>query len=99
MADNRNYRFNRFDQGCTGCSGLKKKLREIDFAIYDTVLYLDVYPECQKALEYYRELIGERENLADAINSKCGPMTIRDGQNCSKWEWTKGPWPWEPDAN
>ncbi len=76
-----------------------KKLKTVDFAIIETALYLDAYPKCRKALEYYRQLIKERETLAEAINSKCGPMTIRDNNDCSEWSWVAGPWPWEPEAN
>ena len=78
---------------------LKEKLRAIDFAIVDTALYLDVYPDCQKALEHYHMLIAEREKLAEAINCKYGPITIKENKSRTKWEWVRGPWPWEPDAN
>lgn len=100
MIDNRQNRSSS-DCGCQGinCRGLMKKLKVIDFAITDTVLYLDAYPHCQKALEHYRQLTAERAMLVDAINEKCGPMTHRDNKSCSEWTWTNGPWPWELDAN
>ena len=82
-----------------GCDMLTKKLRTVDFAIIETALYLDAYPKCQKALDYYCQLIKERDVLAEAINHKCGPMTIRDNESCDTWTWTKGPWPWEAEAN
>lgn len=99
MADNRPTC--PINDGCAGkhdCSELMCKLRRVDFAIYDTVLYLDVYPECVKAQEYYQKLIREREELCRRINAECGPVTINN-VNHGKWNWTKGPWPWEPDAN
>ena len=100
MADN--IRNARYDHGgeidACGCEALKKRLRKVDFAIYDTVLYLDVYPGCVKAQEYYQKLIKEREELCYMINTKCGPITINNVMS-GKWDWTKGPWPWEPDAN
>lgn len=86
---------------CVGrkeCSELMCKLRKVDFAIYDTVLYLDVYPDCVKAQEFYQKLICEREELCRLINSSCGPVTFNNVLS-GKWNWTKGPWPWEPDAN
>ena len=76
-----------------------KKLKAVDFAIIDTALYLDAYPKCKKALEYYRQLTKERAMLAEAINGKCGPITVRDNESCSEWTWATGPWPWEADAN
>ena len=32
-------------------------LRKLDFCIQETVLYLDAYPDCRQALEYYRETL------------------------------------------
>ena len=81
------------------CASLKKKLKAVDFAIIEVALYLDAYPKCRKALEYYNQLIKERDILSEAINRKCGPMTIRDNESCDAWTWTDGPWPWEAEAN
>lgn len=83
----------------TGHDGLMKKLKTVDFAIIETALYLDAYPKCRKALDYYHALIKEREMLAEAVNHKHGPITIRDNKSCDTWTWTEGPWPWEADAN
>ena len=83
----------------TNCARLKKKLQTIDFAIVETTLYLDAYPHCRAALDYYHKLIAEREALAGAINEKCGPVCIRGNKSRTEWNWVEGPWPWEPDAN
>ena len=50
------------------CHGEREKLRVINFAIQETVLY-------------------------------CGPMTMYGNVSRDSWDWVKGPWPWEPDAN
>ena len=34
------------------CARLMQQLREIDFSIVETALYLDAYPEQPQALEY-----------------------------------------------
>lgn len=102
MVDNRRTRYNpsKPQDSCpTACSSLKKKLKAVEFSIIDTVLYLDAYPSCQKALNYYNKLVKEREMLLESINHKCGPMTIFDNKSCDSWDWTDGPWPWEPNAN
>lgn len=78
---------------------LKNRLRMVKFAIIETGLYLDAYPHCQKALQYYHKLIKEKEILAELVNKKCGPMTIFDNSSEDHWAWVKGPWPWEPEAN
>ena len=81
------------------CSGLMKKLQAVDFAIVETALYLDAYPDSQKALEFYHRLLKERELLADAYHTRCGPTTAWDNKSTDSWDWVKGPWPWEADAN
>lgn len=98
MADKNTLHCCEEDKSSCGCDAFKKRLRAVDFAIYDTVLYLDVYPNCEKALEHYHKLIKEREELCYAINTKCGPLTVNSVMP-GKWNWTRGPWPWEPDAN
>lgn len=87
--------------GCSpkqDCANLMCRLRKVDFAIYDTVLYLDVYPDCVKAQELYRRLVSERADLCKRINSGCNPINFNEVQP-GKWSWTNGPWPWEPGAN
>ena len=81
------------------CQRLKKKLQAIDFAIVDTNLYLDAYPNCRQALDYYHKLIAEREALVSVINEKCGPVSARENKSRTEWNWIRGPWPWELDAN
>ena len=81
------------------CQKLKKKLQTVDFAIIETVLYLNAYPNCRSALDYYHKLIAEREALVSVINEKCGPICHRDNKSRTEWTWVRGPWPWELDAN
>ena len=90
---------NEMRMQATNCSALKKKLQTIDFAIIDTVLYLNMYPSCTRALEHYHKLIKEREILANIIKEKCGPITPMCNESRTEWNWVAGPWPWEPDAN
>ena len=81
------------------CKRLLRELQLLDFSIYDTVLYLDAYPESKEALDYYRTLIQERQSLAQQYEENCGPLTIGGVRNTAYWDWTKLPWPWELDAN
>lgn len=74
-------------------------LRAIDFAIYDTVLYLDAYPHCREALEYYHRLIQDREVVVCEYRKKYGPLTSNDNISQTAWQWIDDPWPWEPEAN
>ena len=101
MVDNR-FNRQRFTPPCNSCANMKnarERLRAVEFAIVDTALYLDVYPDCRGALEHYHKLMKEREALAAMVNKTYGPLTIGDVQSDDKWTWVRGPWPWEPDAN
>lgn len=89
----------RTTKNCASCRALNLKLQQIDFAIVDTVLYLDAYPECSKALSHYHKLLQQKEEIKRAISEKCGPITIYGNSSTEAWEWVEGPWPWHADAN
>ena len=90
------------DSGC-GCKGncgeLRHKLQAVDFAIYELVLYLDAYPECEEALSMYNHLVAERCELASEYERECGPIGILGNKSNTSWDWVKGPSPWEYGAN
>lgn len=75
------------------------QIRAIDFAIQETVLYLDAYPENRQALEYYHQLLGKRSELMRVYESNCRPITMYGNTSRTSWDWVEGPWPWEPEAN
>ncbi|MBQ9760994.1 MAG: spore coat protein CotJB [Clostridia bacterium] len=74
-------------------------LRAIDFAIQETVLYLDAYPHSQEALTYYHQLIKQREEIMTHYEQSCGPITMYGNRSKTSWDWISEPWPWEPSAN
>lgn len=75
------------------------ELRAIDFALVETVLYLDAYPNCEAALAYYHKQKERREVLAHEYEKYCGPLTALGNTSKTTWDWTKDPYPWEYDAN
>ena len=77
------------------CEQTLQKLRQIDFALYDVILYLDAYPNCRKALSYYHSLIEMQRKLKAEYESHYGPLTAFGNESKSTWEWTATPWPWE----
>lgn len=81
------------------CQETLDLLRALDFAIQETVLYLDAYPTSQEALEYYHKLMQEREQVCDYYQKSCGPLTIYGNKSKTSWDWISAPWPWEADAN
>ena len=84
---------------CYGRDKLLKELQSIDFSLIETVLYLDVYPHSDKALDYYHQLKQKRCAILAEYEKTYGPITMHGNESCQSWDWINGPWPWEPDAN
>ena len=76
-----------------------KKLQQIEFAIVETALYLDAYPENKTALAYYNKLLEEREKLTASLSQGGRPMTALDAGRNDRWDWIDSPWPWALEAN
>lgn len=81
------------------CRDQLKAMQALDFAIQETVLYLDAYPNCEQALEYYHTLIEQRRELSESYEASCGPISIYGNTSKHSWDWVAAPWPWEPEAN
>ena len=82
------------------CKSMMRQLQTIDFSIVDTVLYLNAYPHCKKALAHYHTLIHERAELVRRLNEECHtPITHCENASKDSWDWINNPWPWELDAN
>lgn len=92
--------FNSQSGAAKDCKKLVERLQIVNFAIIDTVLYLDAYPDSKEALRYYYKLKDERKMLADTLAQSCNmPMTCFENSAPDKWVWTDAPWPWEIAAN
>lgn len=78
------------------CKQWMRKLQQLDFALQELTLYLDVYPECSRALEQFRRLRDEREGVLRELQAQCGPV-YATGNRGDRWEWTDSPWPWQND--
>ena len=85
---------------CGGDSAkqILSKLGMIDFSLMDTVLYLDAYPNCKKAMDYYHKLLAERDSLSKKLAEMGYPINNMSNLG-DEWKWTNGPWPWEYEAN
>ena len=67
--------------------------------MYDTMLYLDIYPECREALAYYEKLREERDALRASLAKRCKRPTTAPENEGGSWDWIASPWPWDPSAN
>ena len=80
---------------CNNGEMLLQRIRQIDFALYDTILYLDAYPNCRKALAHYHSLLDMKNKLTAEYQAQFGPITAFGNDSRTEWNWTKTPWPWE----
>ena len=76
---------------------LRKKIHELDFALYELNLYLDTHPTSLKALELLKEYRKKREMAVNMFEQQYGEYinTACDVPAEGCWKWLKGPWPWE----
>ncbi len=78
---------------------LRRRIWEIDFVLYELVLFLDSHPDCQRALALMRDYRRLRRETLKDYEERYGamPITARDVEPEGMWEWINGPWPWEND--
>ena len=76
---------------------LLKKINEVSFAVDDILLFLDTHPDCQEALDFYRQNVAIRKGALSEYARLYGPLTIDTADDsCSRsWEWIQQPFPWE----
>ena len=82
----------------TSKSLLMRKIQELSFAKVETELYLDTHPECQRALEYYREILRALDEVMTEYQNKYGPI-YTEGVMGDRWTWVEGAWPWQNDGD
>ncbi len=68
------------------------------FALVEANLYLNAYPDCEEALEYFFNMKAQHAEARAAYEEHCGPLTALSCENDS-WQWVKTPWPWELGVN
>jgi spore coat protein JB len=70
------------------------KIMELDFAINDLNLYLDLHPEDEMVYEKFKKYIEISMKLKDDYANNYGPLTL-DETNKETYNWINNPWPWE----
>ena len=73
---------------------LMKKIQANSFAKVETELYLNAHPECAPALDYYKELCKEYDDLVSLYENTVAPIT-HEGAAKDSWKWVSSPWPWQ----
>lgn len=70
------------------------KIMEMDFAVNDLNLYLDLHPEDSFVYEKFKMYTKECIRLKDEYAKTYGPLTL-DGDMGPTYDWMKNPWPWD----
>ena len=78
---------------------LLRRIQEEDFAVYETVLYLDAHPKNKKALAFYQKHRDMAAALRAEFEQKYGVLSIYGNHDTGNWNWINRPWPWEKEGN
>ncbi|MFD2371187.1 spore coat protein CotJB [Brevibacillus sp. GCM10020057] len=73
-----------------------RRLQEVQFALVELQLYLDMNPDDQRAAWQYKALSAQLAELRQAYEKGRGPL-LQYGNSASpdRWTWHQTPWPWE----
>ena len=71
------------------------ELMAIQFAAHDLSLYLDTHAGDKEAFETYKDLLKLADEGMKRYTKLYGPITCADLVNEQRFNWLKGPWPWE----
>ena len=71
------------------------ELMAIQFAAHDLSLYLDTHAGDREAFETYKDLLKLCKEAHARYAKLAGPIVKSDLANESRFNWLKGPWPWE----
>ncbi len=71
------------------------ELMAIQFAAHDLALYLDTHAGDKEAFETYKDLLKLADEGMKRYTKLYGPITCADLVNEQRFNWLKGPWPWE----
>ena len=69
-------------------------IMEIDFAINDLNLYLDLCPENGQIYEKFKKYNEECIRLKDEYSKTYGPLSLEDATG-KNYNWLNNPWPWD----
>ena len=78
---------------------LLRRIQAEDFAVYETVLYLDGHPKNRQARAYYQKHRDAAVALRTEYEQKYGTLTIYGNNDAGNWNLINRPWPWEKEGN
>ncbi len=81
-----------------GQAALLHRIQSLSFAMTETVLYLDAYPQNCMALRYFRRVRDELTRATKEYESQYGPLTAAGDMCEGTWTWATQPWPWQMEV-
>lgn len=78
---------------------LMRAIQMYDFYLTELNLYLDTHPDCPKGLSAFARYSAMKDQAVKAYNLNYGPINACQSDCENVFEWAKGPWPWEKEAN
>lgn len=74
------------------------KIYQLDFALNDLSLYLDLHPDNRRIYELFREYSTKEKMLIQEYEEMYGPMELEDS-NYDNYMWYMGAWPWTKEGS
>ena len=82
-----------------GRSELLMLIRQLNFMMIESGLFLNNQSNCQEALEAFSDYQRQHAQAKAEYERYYGPLTY-EGINVERdgWSWINGPWPWEVEG-
>ena len=81
----------------TNEEALLLKLSQMEFALNDLSLYLDLHPNDMAVFNKFREYTNEYKRYLNEFEKTYRPLVL-SSINKDSYEYYKNPWPWDNDA-
>lgn len=81
----------------TNEESLLLKLSQMEFALNDLSLYLDLHPNDMAVFNKFREYTNEYKRYLNEFEKTYRPLCL-SSINKDSYEYYKNPWPWDNDA-
>lgn len=78
---------------------LLNAIQMYSFYLFELQLYLDTHPTCANGLSAFRKYTELKQQAEGAYIRLFGPLTPEQSDCENTFNWVKGPWPWEKEAN
>ena len=78
---------------------LLKQITILDFMVSDLHLYLNTHPTDAEALAMYNDTLAKKQEVVARYEALGRPLFGTKSKGLPGWQWSQGPWPWQPEFN